>query len=252
MTETVPVLEAVKITKRYSRKNLVTEAVTDISFRLYKGEILGIVGESGCGKSTLLRQLACLEKPTSGRILMNGEDITNKRPIDICRKLQMIFQNPVASFDPRMKLYDSICEAVQNMSSIRGKEASKRTDDLIRMVGLTPSIAERYPSDISGGQCQRLAIARSIAAGPSALLCDEVTSALDVSAQAQIANLLSELRKNLGLSIIFVSHDLALVSVLCDRIIVMQNGIAVEEGGAKEILSNPENEYTRLLIDSVR
>lgn len=245
------ILEVRHLSKQYSRNGNGVEAVADVSLCLKRGEILGIVGESGSGKSTLLRQIGRLENPDQGQIFLYGADITNRKTQDICRKMQMIFQDPLSSFNPRHKTSAAIDEMLRNLAGCGRKEAVVRRNELIRTVGLLPELADRYPFQISGGQCQRLAVARALAAEPEILLCDEITSALDVSAQAQIVSMLAELRKKLGLSMIFVSHDLALVSCLCDRIMVMKNGSCVEEGSREEIVKRPQSEYTRDLLSSV-
>ncbi|MEA4965032.1 MAG: ABC transporter ATP-binding protein [Oscillospiraceae bacterium] len=251
MNENAPVLEVRGLYKSFQRKGVAAEAVSDVSLTLGPGEILGIVGESGSGKSTLLRCIACLEKPTAGKIALCGNSVAGKKPADICRTVQMVFQDAVGSFDPRMKTGASLDEAIRQLTGVSGEAIRRQRDGLIGRVGLDPTLAERYPARLSGGQCQRLAIARAMAGAPKVLLCDEVTSALDVSAQAQIVALLSELRRDLGLSIVFVSHDLALVGGLCDRVVVLEGGHIVEQGTANEILSDPREAYTRQLLSSV-
>ena len=251
MNDTAPVLAVRGLCKTFKRNGVSAEALSEVSFALMPGEILGIVGESGCGKSTLLRCIACLEKPTAGEIELDGRNVAGKRPADVCRKLQMVFQDAAASFDPRMKTGAAIDESIRQLVRLSGGAVKERRDELIRQAGLDPALAERYPSKLSGGQCQRLAIARALAGSPEVLLCDEITSALDVSAQAQIAGLLTALRRELGLSIVFVSHDLALVGGVCDRLIVMRGGRIAETGMAKEILTSPKEEYTKLLLSSV-
>ena len=245
------ILEVRHFSKRY-RKGLSTfEAVRDVSFSVGRGEILGIVGESGSGKSTMLKSIACLENPSEGEIFLNGRDISRARSGDVCRELQMVFQDPARSFDPRMKTGDSVRESLRKLTGLRGEAAEARVLELCELTGLAPELADRYPGGISGGQCQRFAIARALAAEPKLLLCDEVTSALDVLVQAQIISLLADLQKRLGLSIVFVSHDIALVSEFCDRILVMKNGREIEQGPAREIVRDPSDEYTRQLLGSV-
>jgi len=251
MNEAKAVLKVRGLYKTFKRKGVAAEAVSDGTFELMPGEILGIVGESGSGKSTLLRCIACLERPTAGEIELDGRNIAGKRPSNVCRTVQMVFQDAANSFNPRMKTGAAIDEAVRQLAGLSGGSVRKRRDELIRMVGLDPSLGERYPGELSGGQCQRLAIARTLAGEPKVLLCDEVTSALDVSAQAQIAGLLAALRRELGLAIVFVSHDLALVGGVCDRILVMRGGKIVETGAAMEMLTAPREEYTKLLLSSV-
>ncbi|HHY29210.1 MAG TPA: ABC transporter ATP-binding protein [Syntrophaceticus sp.] len=223
--------------------------LNDISLYLNAGETLGIVGESGSGKSTLLRHIACLDKLNSGSIFLRGQDYTGAKPRQICRDIQMVFQDAVASFDPRMTIRRSLCE------TLRLRDGKDNTDAQIKLlmsyVGLPEELLDRYPHQLSGGQCQRMALARAISIVPAILLCDEITSALDVSAQAQIVRLLAKLRTKLDLAIIFVSHDLALVSGLCDRIMVFHEGKCVEEGTARQIISTPQAEYTQRLLSSV-
>lgn len=251
MKEKNIILEVRHLTKRYAKKNSCVEAVLDVSVQLYQGQILGIVGESGSGKSTLLRQIACLEQPDEGRLFLKGAEITGKKTRDICGEMQMVFQHAAASFNPRRKISASLDEMLKVHTKYRGQKLKEKRAELIQMVGLQPELAERYPLQLSGGQCQRMAIARALAANPVLLLCDEITSALDMSAQAQIVNLLNNLRRQMNLSVIFVSHDLALTGSLCENLIVMENGICVEAGRSDEILKEPKQAYTRRLLDSV-
>lgn len=240
-----PLLEVRHATKEYKG----VRVLDDVSFTLQPGEILGIVGESGSGKSTLLRQIACLEHLTSGEIRLAGRDITRAAPRDICREVQFVFQETAAAFDPRMTIRQSLHETLR---VLRGAaDPAARVTELLGQVGIPEALADRRPAQLSGGQCQRMAIARALAANPTVLLCDEVTSALDVSAQAQIVHLLSDLRRTLGLAIVFVSHDLALVSSLCNRVLVLQSGRCVEAGAANAIITNPQEPYTKQLRDSV-
>ena len=245
------ILEVRNFHKRYRMGFQTFDAVKGVSFSVARGEILGIVGESGSGKSTLLKSIACLENPTEGDILLTGRSIARAGSGDVCRELQMVFQDPVRSFDPRVKTGASIRESLRILAGLRGEAADARLDELCGLTGLDPELADRYPGGISGGQCQRFAIVRALAAEPKLLLCDEVTSALDVLVQAQITALLADLRERLGLTIVFVSHDIALVGALCDRILVMKNGEAVEQGPSDEVLRHPSEEYTRQLLDSV-
>lgn len=243
--EQKPLLEVRHAIKEYKR----VRALDDVSFTLHPGEILGIVGESGSGKSTLLRQIACLEHLTSGEILLAGRDVTHAAPREICRTVQFVFQDAAASFDPRMTVRQSLYETLHLLCGEKAPAA--RAAELLRQAGVPETLACRHPAQLSGGQCQRMAIARALVANPAMLLCDEVTSALDVSAQAQIVHLLSDLRRTLGLAIVFVSHDLALVSSLCDRVLVLQNGRCVETGAANAIITNPREPYTKRLRAAV-
>ena len=242
------ILEGKNICKRYRRRDVSVDALSEVSFALNEGEILGVVGESGSGKSTLLRQISGLETPDSGELLMDGKPLPAKRTKEDYRSIQMIFQDAVGSFHPRRKISDSIRETVKNLVGT-GVEPDWQT--LCTMVQLSLELAERYPRDLSGGQCQRFAIARAMAVQPRILLCDEITSALDVSSQAQILRLLDQLHRSKNMSVIFVSHDMAVVRSICDRVMVMQNGKLVEEGTAEQIIHAPREEYTKLLISSI-
>lgn len=242
------ILSVKSLSKSYERAGHKTTAVQDVSFELFGGEILGIVGTSGSGKSTLLRLICGLEAPDEGSIHLDGRELFGKRSIADKREIQMIFQDPAASFHPRRTIASSISDA---FCSLMGRGAVLDLDSLCLEVGLSSELARRYPRSLSGGQCQRFAIARAIASSPRILLCDEITSALDISSQAQILTLLSSLRREKNMSMIFVSHDLAVVSTLCDRIIVMHGGKIVEEGETERIISSPQNEYTKELTAKV-
>lgn len=247
-----PVLKGCNVSKTYKKGNRACCALKNVNFCLYPGEILGVVGESGSGKSTLLKMIAGLENVSGGKILMDDRNITDAGPGDVCHEMQMVFQEATASFDPKMRVADSIGESLSKLCGIRGREKKRaRVRELMELVGMQEELADRYPAHLSGGQCQRMAIARAISARPKVLLCDEVTSALDVSAQAQIVELLAGLRRRLGISVIFVSHDLALVGSLCDRVMVLQNGECIEEGTTEDVIKSPKEEYTRLLLSSV-
>ena len=242
------ILEGKNICKRYRRRSVSVDALSDVSFTLDEGEILGIVGESGSGKSTLLRQISGLEMPDSGELLLEGQPLPVKRTRKDYRAIQMIFQDAVGSFHPRRRISDSIRETVRNLVGA-GEEPDWRT--LCALVRLPPELAERYPRDLSGGQCQRFAIARAMAVHPRILLCDEITSALDVSSQAQILHLLAQLHREKNMSVILVSHDLAVVRSICDRVMVMRGGRVVEQGGVEQVIHAPREEYTKQLIASV-
>ena len=242
------ILEGRHICRRYHRKGVRVDALSDVSFTLEAGEILGVVGESGSGKSTLLRLISGLETPDSGELLLDGSPLPAKRTKENYRTIQMIFQDAMGSFNPRRKISGSIRETVRNLSD-RSAEPDWQT--LCTMVRLPLELAERYPRDLSGGQCQRFAIARAMAVHPRILLCDEITSALDVSSQAQILRLLADLHREKGMSVIFVSHDLAVVRSLCDRVMVMCGGKLVEEGAVADVIHSPREDYTQKLILSV-
>ena len=241
-------LEGKQINKTYARGKSSVKALIDVDFTLGDGEILGVVGESGSGKSTLLKQISGLETPDSGEILFSGTPLGKKRTLEDYRTIQMIFQDAVGSFHPRRKISASIRESVHNLC---GRSAEPDLEGLCALVGLDPTLAERYPRNLSGGQCQRFAIARAVAVEPKILLCDEVTSALDVSSQAQVLKLLADVVREKHISAIFVSHDLAVVSCICDRVMVMYRGKVVEEGGVRKVIDTPQDDYSKKLISSV-
>lgn len=249
-----PLLEVRNLTKTFqNRGSEEFAAVNGVSFQLYPHEILGIVGESGSGKSTVAKMIARLLDVTQGDIFLKGETITHvtgRRLREIYRVMQMIFQSPASSFDPRRTLGDGIGESLRNSGTSR-KETEKKVKELLLQCGLTEEYGQRYPHEVSGGQCQRAAIARALAIQPELLICDEATSALDVTVQAQVVELLKNLQREMNLSLLFISHDLALVQALCNRVLVMHQGKIVEEGAPDEVILHPREEYTRKLIDSV-
>ena len=238
------VLEISVLNKRYGT----VQAVKDISFTMERGDILGIVGESGCGKTTLLRLISGLESSDSGQVLLHGRPLTVKRSRDDYRAMQMIFQDAAGSFHPRRRIADTIQDSVR---SLLGRDSRADIPALCAMVGLAPELAQRYPRDLSGGQCQRFAIARAMAAGPELLLCDEITSALDAATQARILALIRTLCRENHMATVFVSHDLAVVGSLCGRVLVMKDGHMVEEGSTAQIIQAPKEAYTQRLIASV-
>ncbi|MBO7373456.1 MAG: ABC transporter ATP-binding protein [Oscillospiraceae bacterium] len=242
------VLEGKALSKVYRNHRTVVEALRGVDFRLEDGEILGLAGESGSGKSTLLKLIAGLEPPSEGRILLHGRELGYPRTTEDYRAMQMIFQNAPASFHPRRTIADSIAESVRHL---RGRNAPIPAARLADLVGLPSELMDRYPRQLSGGQCQRMAIARAMAVEPEILLCDEITSALDVSTQAQILRLLADICRRNHTSAIFVSHDLAVIRCLCDRVMVMRGGALVEQGSAAQVIQEPKEEYTRKLVDSV-
>ncbi|MDO4307459.1 MAG: ABC transporter ATP-binding protein [Eubacteriales bacterium] len=228
-------------------------AVDDVSFTVERGECLGIVGESGSGKSTIAKMITRLLETTEGKVVLLGEDITHARGKELRKayqKIQMVFQMPVESFDPRCTLGDGIGESLRNIGMSK-KKARKKVEELLITCGLTSEFADRYPHEVSGGQCQRAAIARALAVDPALLICDEATSALDVTVQKQILELLKELKEKKKLSFLLICHDLALVQAFCDKVLVLHNGKAVETGTTDEIINCPKTEYTKKLIDAV-
>ena len=231
------------------------KAVNRISFELQAGETLGIVGESGCGKSTLARAIIGLAQPNSGSILWNGEELVglSEKAMRLKRKdIQMIFQDPLASLNPRMTLGEIIAEPLRTFYPGLGKvESESRVKAMMQKVGLLPNQINRYPHEFSGGQCQRIGIARALIVEPKLIICDEPVSALDVSIQAQVINLLKQVQTEMGLALIFIAHDLSVVKHISDRVLVMYLGHAVELGGYGEIYSTPTHPYTQALMSAV-
>ncbi len=226
-------------------------AVDGLTIKLMPGETIGIVGESGCGKSTTANVMCGLQAPTSGKVYFKGVDVT-KRTADmrktIGRVISVVFQDPATALNARMTVHDQLLDPmiVHNVGTKTEREA--RIKELIEMVGLPSSVLEALPGQMSGGQRQRVAIARALSLKPDAIIADEPTSALDVSVRAQILNLLTDLKKELGLSMVFISHDIQTVRYISDNIIVMNKGKAVERGTAAEVFNNPKDDYTRLLL----
>lgn len=236
-------------------KKVFVKAVDDVSFTVDEGESLAIVGESGSGKSTLIRCINGLIKPTSGEIFLDGQLVTQlgrkKYRERVARKVQIVFQDPATSLNPRLKVFDIIVEPVLAQRKIPKSQLKDLVDGLLQKVGLDPKLSNRYPGELSGGQCQRVAIARALSISPKVLLLDEPTSSLDVSVQAQVLQLLSELRFSLNLTYIFVSHDLGVVRNVSERILVMYLGKIVEAGPTERVIDEPLHPYTKLLIDSM-
>ena len=231
------------------------KAVNRISFELQTGETLGVVGESGCGKSTLARAIIGLAQPNSGSILWNGEELVglSEKAMRLKRKdIQMIFQDPLASLNPRMTLGEIIAEPLRTFYPGLGKaESESRVKAMMQKVGLLPNQINRYPHEFSGGQCQRIGIARALIVEPKLIICDEPVSALDVSIQAQVINLLKQVQTEMGLALIFIAHDLSVVKHISDRVLVMYLGHAVELGGYGEIYGAPTHPYTQALMSAV-
>jgi len=230
------------------------KAVDDISFFVRRGETLGLVGESGCGKTTTGRSILKLEEPTSGNVIFEGKNLIEMKgePLRKMRAhMQPIFQDPFASLNPRMNVGNIIGEPLLVHNLAKGKELRERVEDLLNMVGLAPQMAERYPHEFSGGQRQRIGIARALSASPSFIVCDEAVSALDVSIQGQIIKLLIKLREKLGLTYLFISHDLSVVRHISDRVAVMYLGKIVEITTSDQLYKNPQHPYTISLLSAV-
>lgn len=238
----------------FGKKEFV-KAVDGVTFEVKKGEVFGIVGESGCGKSTLGRGVCKLENLTSGHVYLDGEDITEYNDLrmrSVRKKVQMVFQDPYASLNPRMSVFDIIAEPLLVHHLYQDKaDLEKKVLDLLHRVGLNDYHANRYPHEFSGGQRQRIGIARALAVEPSLIIADEPVSALDVSIQAQVLNLLNELKHDLDLTYIFVAHDLSVVEYISDRVGVMYLGNFVEVGEKEKIYSNPMHPYTQALLSTV-
>ncbi|MDV7103103.1 murein tripeptide/oligopeptide ABC transporter ATP binding protein OppF [Vibrio sp. TH_r3] len=231
------------------------KAVDGVNVRLYEGETLGVVGESGCGKSTFARAIIGLVEATDGEVLWLGQDLTKMQDVqrrETRKDIQMIFQDPLASLNPRMNIGDIIAEPLQTFyPKLTKQEVKLRVKEMMDKVGLLPNLVNRYPHEFSGGQCQRIGIARALILKPKMIICDEPVSALDVSIQAQVVNLLKELQQELGLSLVFIAHDLSVVKHISDRVLVMYLGNAVELAEGKELFAAPKHPYTKALMSAV-
>jgi ABC-type glutathione transport system ATPase component len=251
-TDDVPIVEVSDLRKEFGS----TVAVAGVSFTIGRGQSLAIVGESGSGKTTVAKILAGLEHATSGTVQVCGSDRTRiaKRGRERRRRgreLQIVFQDPYSSLDPRQRVGDCVSEAMRVLRGFSRAECNRRTLELAELVGLDAGDMRAYPSGLSGGQCQRVAIARAMAAEPDVIVMDEAVASLDVSVQAQVLNLIADVRDRTGATIIFISHDLAVVRQVAHEIVVMRNGQIVESGPTAEVLDAPRHPYTRLLRSSV-
>src|SRR5438309_8131947 len=250
-----PLLRVVNVVKHFpAGVGASVKAVDGVSFDVQRGETVGLVGKSGCGKSTLGRLVTQLIPVTSGNVIFDGVDITRlggERLRQQRKQLQIIFQDPYASLDPRMTIGDVIAEPLVNFDMLHGKEKDTRVQELLRVVGLNPYFNNRYPHEFSGGQRQRIGIARALALNPRLVVCDEPVSALDVSIQAQVINLLGDLQKEFNLTYLFIAHDLSVVEHISTRVAVMYLGKIVEIAPGKELYNNPKHPYTEALLSAV-
>ncbi|MBW8013420.1 ABC transporter ATP-binding protein [Lactobacillus helveticus] len=256
MPEKKKILEVKHLKQYFKNGRNVTKAVDDVSFDIYEGETFGLVGESGSGKTTTGRSILQLYKPTSGEVIFEGKNVENLKSradkLAFTRDAQMIFQDPYASLNPRMTVEDIIAEGLDIHHLVKNKEErSKRVEELLETVGLNESHASRFPHEFSGGQRQRIGIARALAVEPKFIVADEPISALDVSIQAQVVNLMIELQKKRGLTYLFIAHDLSMVKFISDRIGVMHYGKLLEVGPADDVYDRPLHDYTKSLISAV-
>ena len=258
MTDTANLIEVSGLRKYFGSGSHPVRAVDDVSFAIRKGETLGLVGESGSGKSTIGRLLTRLVEPTGGSMLYQPQDgpaqdlagLSQSQYRPLRSRIQIIFQDPYASLNPRMRIRQVLAEALDTHGLARGSARLPRIHALLEQVGLRPEHAERYPHEFSGGQRQRIGIARALAVEPQFIVADEPLSALDVSIQAQVVNLLCDLKEQLGLTLLFISHDLDVVEYLCDRVVVLYLGRVMEIAPTHDLYANPQHPYTRALLDA--
>jgi peptide/nickel transport system ATP-binding protein len=229
----------------------VVRALSDVSVALHPGRSLGVVGESGSGKSTLARLVMALERPDTGRVMFDGQDLSALDATALRRAragFQMVFQDPYGSLDPRRRVWQTVAEPLAVLQGASHAEQHERAAETLQAVGLRASDATKYPHEFSGGQRQRIAIARALITRPQLIVADEPVSALDVSVQAQVLNLMQDLQDRYHVTYLFISHDLAVVDLVCDDVLVLQHGVVVERGATREVFGRPQHEYTRLLL----
>jgi peptide/nickel transport system ATP-binding protein len=259
MTEPLLVIDRVSRQYRLPREHLlaaapVVQALDDVSFTLQPGRSLGIVGESGSGKSTLARLVMALEAPTRGRVILDGQDLNTLSPADLRRarsKVQMVFQDPYGSLDPRRTVGQTVAEPLAVLHGASRSEQRARAAEALEAVGLRAADLAKYPHEFSGGQRQRIAIARALITRPKLIVADEPVSALDVSVQAQVLNLMQDLQDQFGVTYLFISHDLSVVDLVCDEVVVLQAGRIVEQGPPARLFQRPEHPYTQRLLAAV-
>ncbi len=252
-SETAPLLAVERLLAEHGRGHTAVVAARDVSFAIRPGECLALVGESGSGKTTIARCVAGLHQPSSGSILLDGTPLAGKarsRPKEARRRLQIVFQNPNDSLNPRHRVDDAIARPARVLRELSATEAKAEVTALLERVRLPARMATRFPGELSGGERQRVAIARALAAGPELLVCDEITSALDVSVQAAVLEVLGELREELGLALLFITHDLGVVGAIADQVLVLEQGRICEAGPAAMLLANPTDDYTRRLLEA--
>lgn len=247
-----PLLSVQNLTKHFPARNgRIVHAVEDVSFDVRRGATVGLVGESGSGKTTAGRSVLRLVEPTSGKAIFDGVDLfglSAREMLAYRRRLQIVFQDPFSSLNPRMRISAIIGEALDTCDYPRGKARAERVAELLSLVGLSPDYATRFPHEFSGGQRQRIGIARAIAVEPEFIVADEPVSALDVSVQAQVLNLLGDLKKKLSLTMLFIAHDLSVVEYLCDEVVVMYLGRVMERGPSRQVYAAPRHPYTKALL----
>lgn len=236
------------------RRTALSHAVTDVNFTLEEGECLAVVGESGAGKSTVGRIVLRLIEPDTGSIVFNGEDVRSARPAALRamrRGMQMIFQDPHSCLDPRMRIADAVAEPLVVHTDLDRGARENLVRDTLDKVGIGRRYLDRYPAELSGGQLQRVAIARALTLSPKMIVCDEPVAALDVAVRAQVLNLLRDLQEELGMAYLFIGHDLALIEVIADRVMVMKGGAVIETGQVGELFAHPREEYTKTLLSAI-